>query len=328
MRALAVAPSPHIANTSLTTRSIMVDVLIGLSPVLVAALVVFGFAALVQVLIATVTACLVEALGQRLRGRPLTLADGSAAVTGVIIGLSLPWSAPFWVPMVAALVGVGIGKVLFGGLGHNMFNPAMVGRAFVTISFSQSLAAPAYRAEAGSVVTQATPLTGAAVAAGEADMPGFLALFIGNHNGSLGETSVLAVLLGGIYMCLRRTAAWEVPVSLLATVGLLAGLGQLAPAETIARLPALGFGVDGHLLAGAVVFGAFFIATDPVSNPLTVRGKIVFGVGVGFLTWLLRVFSAYPEGFMFAILLMNAVVPLINRICIPDPVGGKVPVRR
>jgi len=263
----------------------------------------------------------------RVRGRKATLGDFSAAVTGVILALSLPATVPWWVAMIAGFVAISIGKITFGSLGQNLFNPAMVGRAFVMISFSKFLGAPAYRiAEAGGILSQATPLSAARDAA--ADLPALMPMFLGTVNGSLGETSALACLVGGLYLCLRRTASWEVPASVLAAVVVLAGLTQgLAGPEAMAALPALRLTVLQHLTGGALMFGAFYIATDPVTNPITFKGKVIFGIGIGFFVWLLRSFSSYPEGLMFAVLLMNALVPLINRWTVPEPVGGPVPER-
>ena len=198
----------------------------------------------------------------------------------------------------------------------NLFNPAMVGRAFVMIAFASVLAAAGYQ-DAGSTVdavTQATPLdafkqTGASVP--------LTALFFGLTNGSLGETSALACLIGGLYLCIRRTASWEIPVGVILSVTVLRGHRQ--PGQPGCRL-------DGSYitcLGGSLLFGAFFIATDPVSSPMTPKGKLIFGVGVGALIMLLRLFSGYPEGVMFAVLLMNALTPLINRWTIPKPLGAQ-----
>jgi electron transport complex protein RnfD len=236
-------------------------------------------------------------------------------VTGVILGLSLPWSAPWYVGVVASAVAIGFGKAAFGGLGQNIFNPAMVGRAFVMISFASSLGATSYvRPEASlEILTQATPLTAAKELSGS--IPQLWALFLGNANGSLGETSVLACLVGGIYLCLRRSAVWQVPVSMVASATLVAGIANLL-------IPDTPLTVLQHLTSGALVFSAFFIATDPVSSPLTDRGQLLFGAGIGALVVVIRLFSNYPEGVVFAVLLMNAVVPLINRVTIPEPLGG------
>jgi electron transport complex protein RnfD len=203
----------------------------------------------------------------------------------------------------------------------------MVGRAFVMISFSKYLGAPAYQvAEASGIISMATPLTVARDAA--AEMPELWPMLLGTVNGSLGETSALACLLGGAYLCARRTASWEVPAGVIGGVVVLAGLTQLLVTEqAILAVPALRLTVLEHLTAGALLFGAFYIATDPVTNPITSKGKLLFGIGVGFFVWLLRSFSGYPEGVMFAVLLMNAIVPLINRWTIPTPLGGPLPER-
>ncbi|MDQ7005830.1 MAG: RnfABCDGE type electron transport complex subunit D [Acidobacteriota bacterium] len=317
--ALRVAPSPHLAQGSFTTRRMMIDVLIALAPVIAVALWVFRWYAVKQVGLSVLACLAFEALFTSWRGRRPTLGDASAAVTGLILGLSLPWSAPWYVSVIASMVAVGIGKIVFGGLGQNLFNPAMVGRAFVMICFPAALGAAAYTvAGAGlEVITQATPLT-AAKQLGEAT--GFTALALGTANGSLGETSALACLIGGLYLCLRRTASWEIPLGTLASVGVIASIAWwIAPGALTHPLH--------HLLGGALLFGAFFIATDPVTSPLTGRGKLIFGAGLGALVMLIRLASGYPEGVMFAVLLMNAVVPLINRWTIPEPVGGPVPAR-
>jgi electron transport complex protein RnfD len=232
--------------------------------------------------------------------------------------------------------------MVYGGLGYNIFNPAMVGRAFVMFSFAAELGASAYVSDLArlppaldsdvEIVSQATPLTiakqvAANLASGKpiaADLQerldqatGLWRLFIGWVNGSLGETSALAVVLGGLYLCIRRVASWEIPV------GVLLAATCCAAAAHWAGLSALT--ASHQLLSGALLFGAFFIATDPVTSPLTRLGKFIFGLGVGTLILLVRVFSGYPEGLMFAILVMNAAVPLINRWTIPRPVGGPVP---
>lgn len=326
--ALRVAPAPHVYDTRLTTRRMMLDVLLALAPVVGMSLYNFGWRAVLVMAVTTASCLVVEEAGALLQRRPSSLGDLSAAVTGLILGLSLPASCPWWVAMIAGVVAIGIGKLAFGGLGQNLFNPAMVGRAFAMISFSKFLGAPAYRiAEVGGIVSQATPLTLARDAA--AEIPALWPMFLGTVNGSIGETSVLACLLGGLYLCARRTASWEIPSGVLGTLALLAGLTRLLVTDaSIAAVPALRLSVLEHLTSGAIVFGAFFIATDPVTNPISRKGMLVFGAGVGFFVWLLRSFSGYPEGVMFAVLLMNALAPLINRWTVPTPVGGPVPERR
>lgn len=309
-----VAPSPHIFNIETTTRSMMRDVLIALLPVLFTALYIFRWSAAKQIVIC-LAACLAgEAMFTRMRQRPLALWDLSAAVTGVILGLSLPAPAPWYIGIIASFVAVGIGKMVFGGLGMNIFNPAMVGRAFVMIAFADKMAAGGYvdPDRAVDVMTQATPLT----AFQQAGTPIELSdLFWGLSNGSIGEISAAACLIGGGYLLVRRVASWQIPAAVLATVFVLAGGANLMNLNS-------SWTVWHHFFSGALLFGAFFIATDPVTSPLTGRGKWIFGIGVGVLVMLIRTFSGYPEGVMFAVLLMNACTPLINRWTRPRPFGS------
>ncbi len=309
-----VAPSPHVFNLEMTTRTMMRDVLISLIPVILSALYFFGWGALKQLVLSMIACLCAEAIVTRMRLRPLQLGDLSAVVTGIILGLSMPATAPWYVSCIAAAVAIGIGKMVFGGLGMNIFNPAMVGRAFVMIAFAGSLAASGYiEANSGvDIISQATPLT----AFKQTDMVNPLGLmFIGKTNGSIGETSALACLLGGIWLCARRVASWQIPLGILISTTVVGGIVNLANLESQ-------WTFLHHLFGGALLFGAFFIATDPVTSPLTAKGKWIFGIGIGLLVMLLRYFSGYPEGIMFAVLLMNALTPLINRWTIPRPFGG------
>jgi len=340
---LDVAPSPHLSARGFSTRRMMLDVLIALVPAVGVAAWVFKIFAAAQLLICVAACLLAEMAFTAMRGRCWrVITDGSALVTGVILALSLPWNTPWYVAVIASVVAVGIGKVVFGGLGQNLFNPAMVGRAFVMICFAGALGTKAYIAKNPSgvpdVVTRATPMkvmddrlkevrkarqTGAPIPAFDEKQKRAISpldLFRGTTNGSLGEVSALACLLGGLYLCLRRTASWEIPAGTILATAVLAGIHTLVS-------PELGVNVLHHLLGGALLFGAFFIATDPVSSPLTPKGKWIFGAGIGALVMLIRLLAGYPEGVMFAVLLMNAAVPLINRWTIPTPLGGPVPVR-
>lgn len=317
--ALSVAPGPHIASGALTTRRMMLDVILAALPLIAVSLYLFRQYAAFQIGIGAASALAAERFFGRMRRRPNTLGDFSAAVTGLILGLSLPASAPWYVGVIGAFAGIGFGKAVFGGLGQNIFNPAMVGRAFVMIAFPAALGASAYVAPALGVdaVTRATPLTafkmlGSTTALGP--------LFLGMTNGSIGETSALAALIGGLYLCLRGTAAWRIPAGAMLALGALAGLPDLFRATP--------WTVAHQFASGAFLFGAFFIATDPVSSPLTPKGQWIFGAGFGALVLLIRKLSGYPEGVMFSVLLMNAVAPLINRWTIPVPVGGPVPERK
>jgi Na+-translocating ferredoxin:NAD+ oxidoreductase subunit D len=313
--AIHVAPSPHLSSTSTSTKQMMLDVLIALAPVVGMAIYVFQMYAVRQLVICVSTCLVAEALFTRMRGKDLSLGDFSAAVTGVILALSLPGTAPWFVGVIASIVAVGIGKIIFGGVGMNIFNPAMVGRAFVMISFATFLGASGYQdiGSAVDAITQATPMDAFKQGGVVVSLP---ALFWGLTNGSLGETSALACLVGGIYLCVRRTASWEIPAGVIAAVVVIGGIANLLQ-------PGSEWTVLHHLLGGSLLFGAFFIATDPVTSPLTPRGKLIFGIGVGAFIMLLRIFSGYPEGVMFAVLLMNGVTPLINRWTIPRPLGAK-----
>ncbi len=293
----------------------MVDVLIGLVPVTAMSLYIFRTYALFQLVVCLGASLLAELLFVKMRGRSSSLQDCSAVVTGIILALSLPATAPWYVGVIAAFVAIGIGKIVFGGVGMNLFNPAMVGRAFVMISFAGVLAASGYEPPKTVVdtISQATPLTAHQISGVITPLS---ALFWGTTNGSLGETSALACLLGGLFLVIRRTASWEIPFGMLIAVLICGGIADFIHGFE-------GWTVLHHILGGSFLFGAFFIATDPVTSPLTVKGKFIFGLGVGLLTMVLRLFSGYPEGVMFAILLMNAVTPLINRWTIPTPFGGK-----
>lgn len=309
-----VAPSPHLSSTAQTTQSVMRDVLIGLIPVVAMALYVFQMYAVKQLVICVAGCLAAEALFTRMRNMPLQLWDYSAAVTGVILGLSLPGPAPWFVGVIASFAAIGLGKAIFGGVGMNIFNPAMVGRAFVMIAFASYMGAAGYvdpNATGVDAISQATPLD--TFKQSGVSSPLWL-LFLGLTNGSLGETSAVACIIGGVYLCVRRTASWEIPFGVIASALVFGGLYNLFNINSE-------WTVFHHIMGGSLLFGAFFIATDPVSSPLTPKGKMIFGAGVGAIIILLRIYSGYPEGVMFAVLLMNSVTPLINRWTIPKPMG-------
>lgn len=335
--ALEVSPGPHIRDAAATTRRMMVEVLIGLSPLIVAATIFYRHYAWLQFGVCVLTCCLTEACCAVLRRRPIPVADFSAVVTGMILAMSLPWNTPVYVGVIGSVAAIALGKAIFGGLGQNLFNPAMVGRAFVMLSFAGAVGAPAYvkdlhkmpwleRLGATPVQTtipvgpedrldastNATPMTAWKEAPHRATK--LSALFFGNTVGSLGETSALACLAGGLFLCLRRTASWQIPAGMLLAVAAVAGAINLANRSSP-------WTVWHELLGGAVLFGAFFLATDPVTSPLTPKGKFLYGLGCGLFVMLIRTMSVYPEGVMFAVLLMNAFTPLINRWTVPKPLG-------
>jgi electron transport complex protein RnfD len=329
----------------------MIDVLLATVPLIGWAVFQFGWGAVLQLAVCVGGCVVAEAGFTAMRGRsPLrAITDISAVVTGVILALSLPCTAPWYVGFIGACVAVGIGKVVFGGLGQNIFNPAMVGRAFVMICFAGAMAAGAYEVpmadpedEPVDVISQATPMSvlktrikdrKEAAAEGspvsqedDEESPVSIAwMYLGNVNGSIGEVSTLACLIGGLYLCWRRTAAWEIPLGVLLASGAVTSLVHLLGGGAgLSMLDFLGF----HMFGGALVFGAFYIATDPVSSPITPKGRWAFGIGLGLFIMLFRMMSTFPEGVMFAVLMMNAIVPLINRWTIPTPVGGPVPERK
>ena len=312
---LHVAPSPHLSSPSFTTKRIMLDVLIGLLPVVGVSIYIFKMYAVKQLIICLVSCLTAEALFVKIRKKPVTLNDFSAAITGIILALSLPGTAPWYVGVLASVVAIGIGKIIFGGLGMNIFNPAMVGRAFVMIAFASLMGASAFEDAAGvvDVITQATPMDALKQTGSYSSISD---LFWGMTNGSIGETSSIACIIGGLFLCIRRTASWEIPAGIISVVMILAGIADVAGDHS-------GNLLIQHLFGGALLFGTFFIATDPVTSPLVPKGKFIFGCGVGAFIMLLRIFSGYPEGVMFAVLLMNALTPLINEWTIPKPLGQK-----
>jgi electron transport complex protein RnfD len=300
----------------------MFDVVIAMLPVFAASLMFYHGRAIILT-VATVAACLAtEAVANLMRGRKQnSLLDGSAVLTGMILAFSLPPSLPAYMAAIGGVVGIALGKMIFGGLGQNLFNPAMVGRAFLMACFPVALTTwvePSTLTLIGpDAVTKATPLAVAKFHSGE--MAGLWNLFVGRVGGSLGETSALACLIGGIYLLVRKTADWRQPAGMLAGVVVFAAIAHHFNPDKCA-------GVLYHLNSGALMFGAFFIATDYVGAPITPKGRFIFGVGVGLLTMVVRLYGGYPEGVMFAVLMMNALTPLIERWTVPEPFGGRVPV--
>jgi Na+-translocating ferredoxin:NAD+ oxidoreductase subunit D len=305
---------PHIVHPGLSTRSMMRDVLIGLSAPLLAALYFFRTAALQQLLLCLVCAWSTEWICCRMRGRVSTLFDGSATVTAIILALSLPPLLPWYITSIGMFTAVALGKMVFGGLGFNLFNPAMVGRAFLMLSFPIEMTTWATPVTVDAI-TGPTPL---AAAKFSGQLTNVAPLFFGNVPGSLGETSACAILAGGLWILWRRAADWRL------TVGMMTGVSAVAFLQLLTADPSHSSGVIRHLCAGSVLFAAFFIVTDPVTSPLTKQGRWILGLLVGGLTMTIRWVGGYPEGVMFSVLLANALVPLIDRVTPTTPVGGKV----
>ncbi len=305
---LIVSLSPHVHSGDSVQKN-MYGVLIALIPALLVSFYMFGLGAVV-VTLTSVAACvffewaITKFILKRERS---TICDGSAVITGVLLAFNLPSNLPLWIIIIGALVAIGIGKMTFGGLGCNPFNPALVGRIFLLISFPVQMTSWPLVQQWGSYTdaqTGATPLAlmkmavkGDVNALGQ--LPDTMSLFLGNNPGSLGEVSALALLLGLGYMLWKKIISWHIPVSILVTVFV-------------------------FLFTGGLMLGAIFMATDYVTSPMTHKGMIIYGVAIGFLTVVIRLFGAYPEGMSFAIFIMNAFTPLINTYCKPKRFGEVV----
>ena len=321
MSNFTISPSPHVHGGDSIEKN-MYGVLIALVPTFIFSIVFFGLGAIL-VTLTSVVACLVfEYVIQKylMKQRP-TIWDGSAIITGVLLAFNLPSSLPLWIVVIGALVAIGIGKMSFGGLGNNIFNPALVGRVFLLISFPVQMTTwpvPNGFATADAVTgATASALVKEAVKNGQAvgdalSSAGFSTgnLILGNMGGSLGEVAAIGLLLGFAYMLIRKIISWHIPVAIFATVIVFSGILNLAD-------PAQFAGPVFHLFTGGLMLGAIFMATDYVTSPMTHKGMLIYGVGIGLLTVIIRVFGAYPEGMSFAILIMNGFTPLINRYCKP-----------
>jgi electron transport complex protein RnfD len=318
-RGFLVSAAPHLASGT-TTRWIMFQVVLAMTPMFLVAVRLYHLNA-VALCVTTVAACLLtEAVFNLARGRNLaSLTDGSAIVTGVILAFSLPPSLRLYQAFIGGVAAIGLAKMVFGGVGQNLFNPAMVGRAFLMVCFPVAMTTwsePATLKIIGvDAVTQATPL--AAAKFHTASLAALWDLFVGKVGGCVGETSALAALIGGLYLVARRVADWRQPLGVLVAAAAFAGIAHAVAPDKYA-------GVLYHLNSGALMFGAFFIATDYVGAPVTPWGRLIFGVGAGILVMLIRLFGGYPEGVMYAILIMNALTPLIERWTTPTPLGGHV----
>lgn len=326
---LTVSYSPHQAGSE-SVQKIMYRVLIAMVPAFAVSLIFFGLGALVVTGVAVVSCMAFEYLINRfmLKAEP-TLWDGSAAVTGILLAFNVPSNLPVWMIVTGSLVAIGVAKMSFGGLGKNPFNPALVGRVFLLISFPVQMTSWPKVIESRfaylDAATGATPLAilkegvknGQPLSDLMKDVPEYAQMFLGNMGGSLGEISALALIIGGLYLILTKVITWHIPGSILATVVLFTGILWMINPDSYAD-PLF------HLLAGGIMLGAIFMATDMVTSPMTPLGQIIFGVGIGLITCLIRIFGAYPEGVSFAILIMNAFVPLIDKYIKPKRFGEKL----
>lgn len=312
---LIVSLSPHIHSGDSIQKN-MYGVLIALIPALIVSFIFYGLGALVVTATSVIACMFFEWAIVRflLKKDSCTICDGSAAITGILLAFNLPSNLPIWIIIIGALFAIGVGKMSFGGLGNNPFNPALVGRVFLLLSFPVQMTTWPTVGQIGSYVDVETSATPLAIMKGVINkasgvsldqIPDTLQLFLGNNGGSLGEVSALALLIGLIYMLIRRIITWHIPVSILVTVFAFTGIMHLVD-PTLYASPVL------HLLTGGVMLGAVFMATDYVTSPMSKKGMLIYGVCIGLLTVVIRLFGSYPEGMSFAILIMNAFTPLIN----------------
>lgn len=327
MGLLQVSSSPHVHDTD-SVKKIMWTVVIALIPTLIFSFLYFGWDA-VRVTCISVAACVMfEWLIQKfLFHGKCTIADGSAVITGLLLAFNVPSNLSWYIIIVGALVAIGVSKMAFGGLGKNIFNPALVGRVFLLISFPQQMTTwpqPHHVfTQAVDATTGATPLAtmkaGMAAGADVSDimshLPTYAQMLLGERGGSLGEVAAIAIILGGIILLCRKVITWHIPVAFIGTAFVFATILHVCN-------PAVYIPGSYHILSGGLLLGAIFMATDMVTSPMSVKGKLIFGAGCGLLTICIRVWGSYPEGVSFAILLMNAFTPLINKWCKPQRFGA------
>ncbi len=334
MDKILISPSPHNLGKD-SVKRLMYGVIIALIPAFGFSVYFYGIGALAVTLTAVLSSLCFEFLIAKfiLKQKP-TITDGSAIITGLLLAFNVPSNLPLWIVIIGALVAIGVAKMTFGGLGNNPFNPALVGRVFLLISFPVQMTSwplpcssrltnwITARAENLDAFSGATPLAIVKEGLAKGDsmtslmdsMPSHMEMFYGMMGGSLGEISAIALIVGGIYMIYRRIITWHIPVSTILTVFIFTGILWLINPEQNAD-PIF------HILTGGVMLGAIFMATDYVTSPMSYKGMIIFGIGIGILTVLIRVWGAYPEGVSFAILIMNAFVPLINKYLKPKRFG-------
>jgi len=310
MNNLTISGSPHV-HGELSVKKIMCMVILALMPAFIVSVYFFGFNAIRVTLISVATCVLTEFLIQKyLMKGECTISDGSAVLTGILLAFNVPSNIPWWMVVVGGIVAIGIAKMSFGGLGKNPFNPALVGRVFMLISFPVAMTTwPVPRQNFWSVDVITGPTTlgllkeGGAAAVSNIN---YWDMLIGNTGGSFGEMCALALIIGGIFLIIMKIIDWQTPVIIIATVALVSGICWLVDPTTYVN-PLY------HILSGGLMLGAFFMATDMVTSPMTTGGKCIFALGIGLITVIIRLWGQYPEGMSFAILIMNAVVPLINK---------------
>ena len=328
MNNYTISGSPHVHGGE-STKKIMYSVIIALMPAFLFSIYYFGLDAVRVTLIAVAACVLTEWLIQKflIKG-PCTIGDGSAIITGMLLAFNLPSNIPAWMIIVGSIVAIGIGKMSFGGLGNNPFNPALVGRVFMLISFPVAMTTwPAPQPLFGSQIDGFTGATllghvkeGLAKGVSASELTVYENLEPMIYSGSLGEIGSIAIIIGGLFLIFRKVIDWQTPVIIIATAGIIATICWLIDPTQFVN-PMI------HIFGGGMMLGAFFMATDMATSPMTMKGKIVFAIGIGALTIIIRLWGAYPEGMSFAILIMNAFVPLINKVCKPTRFGNN-PVKQ
>lgn len=326
---IIVSASPHV-HSDRTSKKLMYDVVIALIPAFLVSIYVFGIGALIVTSVAVISCLLFEyAIQKYLLKTEVTITDGSALITGILLAFNLPSNLPIWMIISGSLVAIGVAKLSFGGLGFNIFNPALVGRVFLLVAFPVQMTMwPTAIVNNTTVVDAATGATSLGVIKegllyGEtmtqisSKIPTTIDMLLGFTGGSIGEISALALLLGGLFLIFRKVISWHIPITVLATMAIMTGIFWVINPEHYAS-PLI------HVLSGGALIGAFFMATDLVTSPMTKKGMVIFAIGIGIITVVIRLNGAYPEGISFAILIMNAFVPLINKYFKPRRFGSKI----
>lgn len=325
---LTVSPSPHIKSRD-TTRSVMIDVILALLPALAWGIYIFGWRSLVLTILSVLCCMLFEGAYQKLMRKPITVLDGSAAVTGILIAFNVPPTVPLWMPVIGSFFAIVIVKQLYGGIGKNFLNPALSARAFMMLAWPSAmtyfvqphtpLSPFAVSVDSTDAVASATPL--AALKTGLLPESSLSELFVGNIGGCIGELSALLLIAGGLYLLWRKVITWHIPVAFLGTVALLTFF--LPPME----VPSINEYMLAELCSGGLMLGAIFMATDYATSPVTPNGRLIFGVGCGALTVFIRYFGGYQEGVSFAILIMNTLVWYLDKFTKPKRFGAltKIP---
>lgn len=326
---IIISASPHV-HSARTSKNMMYDVLYALIPAFLVSIYVFGISALILTSVAVISCILFEYLIQKyLLKTEITISDGSALITGILLAFNLPSGLPIWMIIVGSLIAIGVAKLSFGGLGYNIFNPALVGRVFLLVCFPVQMTSwpvpvdnhlslvDAVTGETTLGIIKEGLMYGETMTTLSEKLPTVMELLLGITSGSAGEMSALALLIGGVFLLARKVITWHIPITVLLTMAVMTGIFWLVNPEQYAN-PLI------HVLSGGAILGAFYMATDLVTSPMTKKGMVIFAIGIGVITVVIRLYGAYPEGISFAILIMNAFVPLINTYFKPRRFGNNI----